>query len=132
MAKAATPFLMFQDGNAEEAMEFYVSLFPDSAVVHLTRHEEGMPGPTGKVMMAEFTLAGRSFYCSDSQPVHDFDFTPSISIFVDCSSAAELDAACARLLDGGKALMPADNYGFSQRFAWVQDRYKISWQLNLA
>ena len=81
-------------------------------------------------MMAEFTLAGSSF-CSDNPPMHDFDFTPSISIFIDCSSAAELDAACAGLLDGRRALMPADNYGFSQCFAWVEDRYKVSGQLNL-
>ena len=131
MARSATPFLMFQNGEAEEAMTFYVSLFANSRVVSLVRYGETIPGPEGKVMLARFEVAGSAFYCSDSSVKHGFDFTPSLSVFIDCTSAEELDAAFARLLEGGRALMPVGNYGFSQRFGWVQDRFGVSWQLSL-
>jgi predicted 3-demethylubiquinone-9 3-methyltransferase (glyoxalase superfamily) len=130
MAKDASPFLMFQDGNAEEAMTFYVSLFPNSRIDNVKRFAPGMPGPEGKVMMAAFTLLGRPFVCSDSPIKHDFDFTPSISIYIDCASEAEVDGLAAQLGEGGFALMPPGNYGFSKHFAWISDRYKVTWQLN--
>ena len=130
MAKDVVTFLMFQDGNAEEAMNFYVSLFADSHVDNVTRFAAGMPGPEGKVTMARFTLLGRPFICSDSPVKHDFDFTPSISIYIDCESEAEVDGLAAQLGEGGFALMPPNNYGFSKRFAWISDRYKVTWQLN--
>ena len=62
---------------------------------------------------------------------HAFTFTPSISLFVDCRSAAMLDAAFAQLADGGHVYMRIANYGFSQRFGWCSDRFGVSWQLNL-
>jgi predicted 3-demethylubiquinone-9 3-methyltransferase (glyoxalase superfamily) len=62
---------------------------------------------------------------------HGFTFTPSISLFVDCESEAELDAAFGVLSEGGKILMPPSNYGFSTKFTWVSDRFGVSWQLNL-
>ena len=132
MAKSATPFLTFQHDDAEAAMALYVSLFPDGAITRLTRWPAGAPGHEGKVMQAEFTVAGQRFFCSDSPPNHAFDFTPSMSIFVGCSSEAELDSAYATLREGGRTLMPPGNYGFSKHFAWVEDRFKVSWQLNLA
>ena len=63
---------------------------------------------------------------------HGFTFTPAMSLFVECESEAELDAAFDRLSDGGKVLMPVGNYGFSSRFGWLSDRFGVSWQLNLA
>lgn len=131
MAREITPFLMFE-GRAEEAMNFYITLFDDSRIDRINRYGPGMPGPEGTVITAVFTLGGRQFLCSDSFVSHGFTFTPSISIFVECVSEAELDGAFARLIEGGKALMPIDNYGFSKRFGWVEDRFKVSWQLNLA
>jgi len=62
---------------------------------------------------------------------HQFTFTPSISLFVDCDSETELEELFSRLSAGGAVLMPLDNYGFSTRFGWVNDRFGLSWQLNL-
>jgi predicted 3-demethylubiquinone-9 3-methyltransferase (glyoxalase superfamily) len=84
------------------------------------------------VKPAAFTLAGRDFMCIDSLVKQAFTFTPSISLFVDCESEAELEAAFGRLSTGGSVLMPLGDYGFSRRFGWVYDRFGDSWQLNLA
>ena len=130
MARAIATFLMF-DGAAEEAMSFYVSLFPGSEITSIERYGPGEPGKEGTVKRASFTLGGHDMMCIDSPMKHEFTFTPSISIFVDCESAAELDEAFNRLSAGGKVLMPLDNYGFSTRFGWCQDRFGVSWQLNL-
>lgn len=69
--------------------------------------------------------------CIDSLPVHNFSFTPSFSIFVTCNSEEELDHLYENLLADGEALMPLGDYGFSKKFGWVNDRFDISWQLNL-
>ena len=132
MARTYTPFLTFQGGVAEQAMNFYCSLFPDSRIVRIDRYGPGMPGPEGTVITAEFTLGGRSFMASDTYIKHAWDFTPAISIFIACQSAEELDAAFNALAEGGRVYMPIDNYGFSQRFGWVGDRFGVTWQLNLA
>ena len=131
MSASVTPFLMFT-GAAEEAMTFYLSLFPDSELIGIARHAAGGPGTEGSVMMARFRIGGLTLMCNDSPPVHDFTFTPSTSLFVECGSEEEIDRIVAALLDGGKALMPPGNYGFSRKFAWVNDRFGVSWQLNLA
>lgn len=130
MAKVTT-FLMFQGGKAEEAMAFYVSLFPGSAIERIDRYGPEGPGAEGSVKTASFTLAGREYLAIDSPMPHAFGFTPSISLFVDFDNAEELDAAHARLSEGGGVLMPLGDYGFSRRFAWVNDRFGVSWQLNL-
>ena len=83
-------------------------------------------------MQASFILSGQRFMCIDSPEVHDFSFTPSMSIFVECASGAELRQAFEQLSLNGEVLMPLDNYGFSQLFAWLNDRFGVSWQLNLA
>jgi predicted 3-demethylubiquinone-9 3-methyltransferase (glyoxalase superfamily) len=120
------------EGRAEEALRFYVSLFAGSAITSIERYGAGESGPEGTVKIATFELAGRPFIAIDSPVKHGFTFTPAMSIFVECESAAELDAAFARLSDGGSVLMPVDNYGFSARFGWIADRFGVSWQLNLA
>lgn len=127
---ALTPFLMFE-GAATEAMNFYVSLFDDGEILSVTRHESDDPGVDGSVQLAEFTVAGQRLMCSDSVVHHDFTFTPSLSLFVRCEDGAELTRLHKALAEGGKELMPLDDYGFSTRFAWVNDRYGVSWQLNL-
>jgi predicted 3-demethylubiquinone-9 3-methyltransferase (glyoxalase superfamily) len=123
--------LMF-DGAAEEAMTLYTSLFDDSEITRIERYGPGEQGKEGTVKLAAFTLAGRDFLCIDSPVKHGFGFTPAMSVFVECESEAELDAAFARLSEGGSVLMPVDNYGFSARFGWLADRFGVSWQLNLA
>ena len=79
------PFLMFE-GQAEAAMNFYISLFPESQINEIVRYGPGEAGPAGTVMKAVFSLAGQSLLCTDSAYKHDFTFTPSFSLFVDCVS----------------------------------------------
>jgi predicted 3-demethylubiquinone-9 3-methyltransferase (glyoxalase superfamily) len=125
-----TTFLMFE-GDAEEAMNFYVSLFDDAEVVGLTRYGAEGPGGEGSVRHATFSLAGQHLMCSDSPAKHDFTFTPAVSLFVQCESEAEIDRLHAALAEQGTELMPLGAYGFSARFGWVNDRFGVSWQLNL-
>lgn len=120
-----TPFLMFQNGEAEEAMTFYTGLFADGEVVSLDRK------PEGGVQLAVFSIAGQQVRCIDSPPVHEFGFTPSVSLFVRCGYREELDKLWAGLVEGGSALMPLDDYGFGP-FGWTNDRFGVSWQLSLA
>jgi predicted 3-demethylubiquinone-9 3-methyltransferase (glyoxalase superfamily) len=135
MARSVLTHLMFvgdQCGKAEEAMNLYVSLFEDSGVLEVEHY-----GPNdeqereGTLKRATFLLAGREFGASDSSRGHPFTFTPSISVFVDCESPAELERVFAALSEGGEVLMPLDDYGFSKRFGWTNDRFGVSWQLNL-
>jgi len=123
---------MFQGRQAEEALRFYASLFDDAHVDAIDRYPDDAGAQAGTVQRATFTLAGTRFACIDSPPVHDFTFTPSMSLFVECDSADELDHLYAALSEGGKTLMGIADYGFSRRFAWTQDRFGVSWQLNLA
>jgi predicted 3-demethylubiquinone-9 3-methyltransferase (glyoxalase superfamily) len=127
----ARPFLMFQDGVAQAALDLYFVAFPDSRMVRVERYEKGGPGPAGTIKVAVFTLCGREYMCSDSPVKHGFTFTPSSSTFVDFDSAEELDRVFGILSDGGKVLMPVNNYGFSRRFGWLVDPFGVSWQLNL-
>ena len=126
----ATPFLMFE-GSAQAALDLYFATFPDSRLVRVDRYGSGEAGPEGTIKVATFLLCGREFMCSDSPVHHAFSFTPSSSIFVDFDTAEELDRTFAILAEGGQVLMPIDNYGFSQRFGWLNDRFGVSWQLNL-
>jgi predicted 3-demethylubiquinone-9 3-methyltransferase (glyoxalase superfamily) len=131
MTKSVSTFLMFT-GRCEEAMTFYTSLISNSKIGHIERWGAGGPGKEGSVMRASFTLNGVDFMATDSPPMHAFTFTPSMSIFVECDSEAELDRAFAALSEGGKVLMPLGNYGFSKKFGWCDDRFGVSWQLNLS
>ena len=124
------PFLMFQ-GRAEEALNFYVSLFPASVITNIARYGSAGPGAEGSVMRADFSLGGQSVVCIDSPVKHDFTFTPAFSFLVDGQTAEEITRLFTTLADGGTELMPLDNYGFSQKFGWLNDRFGVSWQLNL-
>ncbi len=124
------PFLMFA-GRAEEAMSFYVSLFKGSEVLAVQRYGSNEPGAEGSVMHATFSLGGLRFMCIDSNVEHAFTFTPAISLYVTCQSAEEVDRLFARLSEGGQVLMPLDAYPFAERFAWVADRFGVSWQLSV-
>ena len=130
MARKLTPFLMFE-GVAESAMNFYVSLFDDARITSIERYGPGQPGAEGSVKRATFALGAREFMCFDSPVKHAFTFTPSISIFVDCDSEAEIEGLFAKLSEGGQVMMALDAYPFSRKFGWVADRFGVSWQLNL-
>jgi predicted 3-demethylubiquinone-9 3-methyltransferase (glyoxalase superfamily) len=126
-----TPFLMFQEGNAEEAMNFYTSIIEDSQITSIVRYGANEAGPEGTVMQATFTLKGQEFMCIDSHIKHQFTFTPSFSIFITCHTEEELHNLYEKLGEGGQVLMPLNNYGFSKEFGWVNDRFGVSWQINL-
>jgi predicted 3-demethylubiquinone-9 3-methyltransferase (glyoxalase superfamily) len=130
MVDKVTPFLMFQ-GDAGPAIDRYRELFPDAELKRLDRYGRGEPGPEGQVSRAVLVIAGQELMIIDSPPVHDFSFTPSISLFVDCADELEIERLFAGLSEGGKVHMPLDNYGFSLRFGWIDDRFGVSWQLNL-
>jgi predicted 3-demethylubiquinone-9 3-methyltransferase (glyoxalase superfamily) len=126
-----TPFLMFE-GNAEEAMSYYTSLVEDSKITSISRYGSEGPGKEGTVIQATFTLKGQEFMCIDSYIQHKFTFTPSYSMFITCSNVDEIDYLFEKLSEGGEVLMPMDDYGFSKKFAWVADKFGVSWQLNLS
>lgn len=131
MPVSMTPFLMFE-GRAEEALAFYTSLVPRSQIDEVIHFPPGGPGAAGSVMKGTATIAGQRVKFFDSPVPHAFTFTPAISLFVECESEAQLRELAAALADGGAELMPLGNYGFSQLFAWVNDRFGVSSQLNLA
>lgn len=126
-----TPFLMFQDGQAEEAMNFYTSIIEDSQILDILHYGPGEAGDEGTVMQAVFALNGQEFMCIDSNVKHAFTFTPAMSIFVTCDTEEEIDTLYQKLKEDRQALMPLDNYGFSKKFGWVNDRFGVSWQINL-
>ena len=131
VANAITPMLMFE-GCAEEAMNLYVSVFAGSKIVRVERWEPGEPGREGTVKRGSFRVGTQDLLCMDSPVSHGFTFTPSLSIFVECESEGELDQAFAQLSADGTILMPLATYPFSKKFAWINDRFGVSWQLNLA
>ena len=111
-----TPFLWF-DGNAEEAMNLYVSVFKNSKVVSVTRYGEAGPGPKGTVMSATFELEGQLFYALNGGP--QYKFTPAISLFVSCETQQEVDQLWDKLSANGH----------KDRCGWLQDKYGLSWQI---
>lgn len=131
MSTTVQPFLMFE-GDAEKAMNYYVSLFADGRIVDVVRYGPGGPGPEGSVVKASFSVGGQTVLCTDSFVKHAFTFTPASSLFVECESEEEIRRLASALVEGGGALMPLGDYGFSRMFAWVNDRFGVSWQLNLA
>ena len=115
-AQKITPFLWF-DGNAEEAMNLYVSIFKNSKVVSVTRYGEAGPGPKGTVMAATFELEGQQFYALNGGP--QYKFTPAISLYVSCETQKEVDELWNKLSAGGH----------KDRCGWLQDKYGLSWQI---
>ena len=111
-----TPFLWFDD-KAEEAMNFYFSIFKNSKVLKVTRYGEAGPGPKGTVMSATFQLEGQTFYALNGGPL--FSFTPAISFFVNCETQQEVDDLWEKLSAGGK----------KERCGWLKDKYGLSWQV---
>jgi predicted 3-demethylubiquinone-9 3-methyltransferase (glyoxalase superfamily) len=111
-----TPFLWFNN-NAEEAMNFYVSIFKNSKVGNVTRYGDAGPGPKGSVMSATFQLDGQEFFALNGGP--QYSFTPAISFFVNCETQQEVDELWEKLSAGGR----------KDRCGWLQDKYGLSWQI---
>jgi predicted 3-demethylubiquinone-9 3-methyltransferase (glyoxalase superfamily) len=106
-------------------------LFPGAEVLGIIRYGPKGPGAEGSAMKASFRIGNQTVLCTDSFVNHDFSFTSPFSLFVECESEAEIRRLYAALVAGGAALMPIASYGFSNMFGWVNDRYGVSWQLNL-
>ena len=111
-----TPFLWF-DGKAEEAMNFYTSIFKNSKTVSIMRYGEVGPGPKGTIMSATFQLEGQEFIALNGGP--QFTFSPAISFFVNCETQEEVDELWDKLSEGGEEQGPG----------WVKDKYGLSWQI---
>ncbi|SHE35381.1 Glyoxalase superfamily enzyme, possibly 3-demethylubiquinone-9 3-methyltransferase [Seinonella peptonophila] len=126
-----TPFLMFQNGKAEEAMNYYTSLIEESEIKNIVRYGANDVGEEGTVLIATFSLKGQEFLCIDSNVKHEFSFTPSFSIYITCDSEEEINELYEKLIKDGQALMPLGEYGFSKKFGWLNDQFGVSWQLDL-
>jgi predicted 3-demethylubiquinone-9 3-methyltransferase (glyoxalase superfamily) len=111
-----TPCLWF-DTEAEDAAEFYTSVFPNSRIVHVSHYGSAGPRPEGMVMEVEFELDGRSFLALNGGP--DFRFTEAISLQADCKDQAEVDRLWETLSEGGE----------EGPCGWLKDRYGVSWQI---
>ena len=120
--------LMFS-GQAEQAINFYTDLFDDSGIESVEYYGDDAQGMSGQVVHARVRIAGQLVLAMDSPPVHDFTFTPSTSFFVSCDSDSEVDRLFAALSAGGSVLMGLDAYPFAKLYAWVNDRFGVSWQL---
>lgn len=130
-----TPNLWF-NGNAEEAAQYYSSVFPNSKIISTTRYpnsaEEGLAdfqlNMAGKVLTVDFEIMGFRFVAINAGP--EFTPNPSISFFITLDSKEEIDELWGKLI-GGIELMPLSKYPFSEYYGWVQDKYNVSWQLIL-
>ncbi|HET7657538.1 MAG TPA: VOC family protein [Bacillales bacterium] len=121
-AQNISPFFMFvgeQHGRAEEAIQFYTSLFYDSNVDHIERYGTGEAEPKGTVKHAGFTLSNQSFMAIDSNGAHSFTFNEALSLLVNCESQEEVDRLWERLADGGEPV----------QCGWLKDKFGVSWQI---
>ncbi|WP_276374987.1 VOC family protein [Chryseolinea sp. H1M3-3] len=116
MEQKITPFLWFDD-NAEEAINFYTSIFKDSKVVNISRYGEHGPGPKGSLMTATFQLHGQEFMALNGGPM--FKFTEAISLFVKCKTQEEIDELWEKLSAGGE----------KSRCGWLKDKFGLWWQI---
>jgi predicted 3-demethylubiquinone-9 3-methyltransferase (glyoxalase superfamily) len=123
-------FLMFY-GNAEEAMNYYISLFKNSKIKSLVHYKENEAGVVGTVMHAVFILNGQEYMCTDSAVKHNFTFTPAISLYVNCESKEELAYLYTNLSEGGQIFMPLETHDSRDMFCWIEDKFGVSWLLNL-
>ncbi|WP_339712536.1 VOC family protein [uncultured Kriegella sp.] len=131
MYQKITPFLLF-NGKAQSAMNFYLSIFPNSHISIVEYHHSKKDSDNKTdILRASFVLNGQEFMCGDSLEKHAFRFTQSFSLYIDMESVSELRRVFIALSENGKILMPIDNYGFGKCYAWVQDKFGVSWQLNV-
>jgi predicted 3-demethylubiquinone-9 3-methyltransferase (glyoxalase superfamily) len=117
--QSISPFLWFDD-QAEDAANFYVSLFEESRILHVARYGEGAPRPKGSVMVVGFELMGRRFNALNGGPTFQLD--EAFSLMVDCTEQADIDRLWAALGEGGKYSV----------CGWLKDRFGLSWQIGYA
>src|SRR2546423_13680478 len=117
-----TTFLMF-DGKAEEAMNYYVSVFDQAEILSIQRYGADEAAAEGTVLRATFSLYGQVFMCIDSSVKHAFTFTPAISLYITCATEDEIDRLFEKLSQGGEVFMPLAVYPFSDKFGWLADKY---------
>ena len=122
--------LMFS-GQAEEAVRYYVDVIPQTELLEIKYFGPEQPGSEGKVQGARLRLGGHEIRAFDSPVKHDFGFTPAVSLFIDCEDEQEFERCFNGLSAGGLTMMPPGNYGFSRKFGWCNDRFGVSWQVNL-
>lgn len=127
-----TPFVMFQKGTGRAALEYWASVVPDSRIETLDLFGPEGPGPEGTIKRAVIVIGEQRVMAHDSFMDHGFGFTPSHSFFLNCADEAEIDRLFHALGEGGRVLMPLGDYGWSPKFGWVEDRFCVSWQLELA
>jgi predicted 3-demethylubiquinone-9 3-methyltransferase (glyoxalase superfamily) len=125
------PCLMFQGQIAEEALNYYAKIIPNSNIESITRYAAGEQGLQGSVKVAHATVGGLHIIAIDSNVQHKFNFTPSLSLYVTLSDEQTITDVSKQLADGGKELMPLGEYGFAKKYAWVEDRFGVSWQLKI-
>src|SRR5262245_48245995 len=111
-----TPFLWF-DGNAEEAVNFYTSIFNNSKITAISRYSDAGPGPKGSVMTASFQLEGQEFVALNGGPM--YQLTPAISFVINCETQEEVDYYWEKLTQGGAEV----------QCGWIKDKYGLSWQV---
>lgn len=132
MPTKVTPFLMFT-GRAGEALDFYREHFRDSEIIQISRYGAEEADREGAVAQAVFRIGNQVLMAIDSPPVHAFDFTPSMSLFVECEDEAEIDRLSAALSEGGTVMMPlSGDYPFAAQYTWLSDKFGVSWQLSLS
>ncbi len=138
-----TTFLTFVGdhcGRAEEAINFYTSLFPNSEIKSITKYSDGEAGGTPELIKyGVFTLNGVECKVSENNYNHAWSFTPGVSMFVECNSENEIQTLFEELSsNGGQVMVPLENYkgsgdyGFGEKFGWCEDKFGVSWQLNFS
>ncbi|MGB1309482.1 MAG: VOC family protein [Oceanihabitans sp.] len=136
-----TTFLTFvgeQCGKATEAIQFYISIFPNSEITKIIKYQKDEAGGTPELIKyGEFKLNGVPYMVSESNFNHAWSFSPGISLYVTCTTENEIQNLFKKLsANGGQIMVPLKNYdegdyGFGEKFGWCLDKYGVSWQLNL-
>jgi predicted 3-demethylubiquinone-9 3-methyltransferase (glyoxalase superfamily) len=111
-----SPFLLF-NGDAEEAVDYYLNIFKDGKITQITRYSKAGPGPEGEVMLISFELYGQPFFALNGGP--EFTFTPALSLYINCQDQAEVDHLWESLKEGGE----------SMQCGWIRDKYGVTWQI---
>jgi len=136
--KTFLTFVGNQCGKAEEAINFYTAIFPNSDIKNIIKYDEGEAGGTPKLIKyGVFTLNNTEYLVSESNYNHAWSFSPAVSIFVECDSESEIQTYFERLSsNGGQIMVPLDSYdsgdyGFGKKYGWCEDKYGVSWQFIL-
>lgn len=123
--KAAMPFLTFEE-NAFEALEYYKHVFHQFEILQLVNYPK-----SNKIQQAIVQIGNMHIMMRDSDVPSKFSFTPSMAIYIECDDLNEIEILYRKLKKKGAIHIPLDDYNISKRYAWIQDQFGVSWQLNL-